>query len=146
MISGGPLQVKSYPALVGDDGTFVLKGEKASLIIEGNAQVNLKAPDSGAYAGLVFYQALGKVMDYPHAESYIKSGAGISITGTAYFPTQLFEFTSDKPSKMQAPTTSFIAYKVRFKNDAMIDVHVDHETAGLPLLLPRSDEGARLIQ
>ena len=145
VIEGGPLEIKSYAAVIGTDVTFILKGKDAYLEVKSDAYLQLKAPSTGPYAGVVFYQVpAGK--SAPEAKSTIKSGAGINITGTAYFPTHILEISSDTPSKMQAPATSFIAYRIAFTGDSNVEIHVDHEKGGIPPLVPRSDEGARLIK
>jgi len=45
-----------------------------------------------------------------------------------------------------APATSFIAHNILFSGEAKVNVNVDHEKGGVPPIMPRSDEGARLVQ
>ena len=68
------------------------------------------------------------------------------MVGTAYLPEQRIEFIGGSISEAQAPATSFIGYQLLFDEGAKISVAVDHQTAGLPPLLPRSDESARIVQ
>lgn len=144
------LKFKEFAGAIGENVTFIFKGDKAKLKIEGGSQVNLKAPSLGTYAGLVFFQTLekklGKQAKLPSAKSEIKSGGGLRIVGTAYFPTQELMITSDSPVVSQSPATSFIAYRLKFAGKSVTEVHVDHEAGGIPPLLPRSDDGARLVQ
>ncbi len=147
----GKLEFKKYAAAVGNNVTLILSGKKGTLSIEGDAQVSLKAPSTGPYAGVVFYQIpdikkLGKKAKLPTGKSQIKSGGGLRIIGTAYFPTQQLIITSDSSVVSQSPATSFIAYRLEFGGKSNTEIHVDHETGGIPPLLPRSDEGARLIE
>ena len=130
--------------------TFVLK-EKSSLKIERNALVNLRAPKTGATAGLVFFQVpyvpkVGKNPRLPSDVSTVETGGGLSIVGTAYFPTQALDISSDNSIVSESPSTSFIAYRLKFSGKSNTQVHVDHETGGVPPTLPRSDEGARLVR
>ena len=146
IIKGGKFEISQSAQVIGSDVTFVLKGKKASLEIKSDAQVNFKAPSTGTYAGLVFYQIPDdKKQKYPTGKSNIKSGGGLSITGTAYFPTQELNITSDSPVATYSPATSFIAYRLSFGGKSNTQVHVDHEAGGVPPLLPRSDDGARLV-
>ena len=144
------LTFKQFAQVRGDGVTFVLKGKKAKLKIESDAQVYLKAPATGTYAGLVFYQIgeqkLGKKPKLPSGKTEIKSGGGLVIIGTAYFPTQELEISSSNPVASQSPATSFIAYRLTFSEKSNVTVHVDHEAGGIPPLLPRSDDGARLVR
>lgn len=147
-ISGGNLHFEDFSSAKGDGVTFVLQGGESNLIIETGAEAAFIAPDDGTYAGLVFYQkpATGtSTANYPDGQSIIGSGGGLDITGTAYFPTQELIITSDKPVASQAPATSFIAYRMKFAGRSFTEIHVDHEAGGIPPILPRSDDGARLV-
>lgn len=151
IIKGGNFEISKDSQAFGDDVTFVLKGDKTSLEIKSGAQATFKAPGTGDYAGLVFYQVpdipdIGKKLKLPTATSNIKSGGGLTIVGTAYFPTQELAITSESPVASQSPATSFIAYRLSFGGKSNTQVHVDHEAGGIPPLLPRSDEGARLVE
>ena len=92
------------------------------------------------------YQQLARNPNSLQAKSEIKSGGGLNIIGTAYFPTQELVITSESPVASQSPATSFIAYRLKFGGKSNMQVHVDHEAGGIPPLLPRSDEGARLVK
>lgn len=153
----GNLEFTSYTQAVGDRVTFILKGETNRLLIRDGAQVWLRAPDQGLTAGLVFWQkhlnfwkyVFGRETPAPNgvtATSEISSGGGLTIVGTAYFPNHELVVSSSSPVASQSPATSFIAYRLRFEGRANMQVHVDHETGGIPPMLPRSDDGARLVR
>jgi len=148
IITTGKLEFRKGIIATGEGVTFVLKDD-AHLEIEKDAQVSLKAPSVGPYAGLVFYQTntptLGKGPKFPNGKNTITSGGSLSLVGTAYFPTQELVITSDSPVISQSPATSFIAYRIQFAGKSNTLVRVDHEAGGLPPLLPRSDDGARLV-
>ena len=151
IISGGKFQISKDSQVTGEGVTFVLKGKNGGLEVKSNAQVNFKAPSTGPYAGMVFYQVpdapkFGRKPKYPTGVSNIKSGGGLSIVGTAYFPSQDLVITSFSPVASKSPATSFIAYRLKFAGRSNTQVHVDHEAGGIPPLLPRSDEGARLVR
>lgn len=152
------IEFKEYSGAIGIDVTIVLKGEKSKLKIKDNSQVYLKAPSTGTYAGLVFYQTpvdgknnskkkkKPKKKNDKIEKSEIVSGGGLNIIGTAYFPTQELKITSLNPVVTQSPATSFIAYRLKVGGRANLQIHVDHEAGGIPPLLPRSDDGARLVR
>ena len=152
----GNLEFTSYTQAVGDRVTFILKGTENSLLIRDGAQVWLRAPEDGLTAGLVFWNkyldfwpyVFGDVPPSPErviATSEISSGGGLIIVGTAYLPDHELVVSSSSPVASQSPATSFIARRIRFEGKANMQVHVDHEKGGVPPLLPRSDDGARLV-
>jgi len=150
IVKDKPLEFSKGSQATGVGVTFILKG-KATLEIKTNSQVNLRATASGIYGGLVFFQTpdlakVGKAPKYPTAISNIKSGGGLTIIGTAYFPSQKLVITSDSPVQSKSPATSLIAYQLEFGGKINTQIRVDHEAGGIPPLLPRSDEGARLVR
>lgn len=143
------LWIKNGAELSGDGVTIVFKGQNAIVEIESGSNVDLKGPAVGPFKGLVFFQSkegLSANQRYPSSTSKIIGGGSLKLTGTAYFPTQELLITSDNPVAAQAPATALIAYKISFGGKSNTEIHVDHETAGLPPLLPRSDDGARLVK
>ena len=153
----GNLEITEHAQVVGDRVTFILKGTKNKVKIEHGAQVYLRAPADGPTAGLVFWQihldfkkyVTGRKTPAPKgatAKSEIKSGGGMQIIGTAYFPNHELEISSDNSVASRAPATSFIAYRLKFSKEANLTVNVNHQAGGVPPLEPRSDDGARLVR
>jgi len=152
----GNLEFTSYSSAVGDRVTFILKGEDNRLLIRDGSQVWLRAPEDGLTAGLVFWNkylkfwpyVFGKVPASPErviATSEVSSGGGLTIVGTAYLPDHELIISSSSPVASQSPATSFIARRIKIEGRANMQIRVDHETGGVPPMLPRSDDGARLI-
>ena len=150
VIKDGPLVFDSGTVAKGEEVTFVFAGRDASLQIDLGSTLDLSAPERGDLAGLVFAQYLeaehGAEATLPSAESVISSGGNLNLIGTAYLPTQKISFVGGSISAAQAPATSFIGYQLRIDDGAKINIAVDHLQAGLPPILPRSDESARLIE
>jgi len=156
----GELKFKDSAVAHANDVTFILEGEKAKLKIEKGADVFVKAPSNGSLAGLAFIQKpflqLGK-KKAKREVSEVKSGGKLEILGTLYFPENTLKISGDDSAVgAQAPATSFIAYNIHFgkdeKNDkklgigGYVTVAVDHVAAGIPPILPRVEDGARLVQ
>lgn len=76
----------------------------------------------------------------------ISSGGELNVTGTMYFPTQALDVVGDSVLGAKAPATSFIAYQVTFSGETKAAVAVDYVKGGIPPMLPRSDDGARLVE
>ena len=153
----GNLKFSQYAGVVGEGVTFILKGERNRLIINEGAEVILRAPSAGLTKGLVFWQKYlkfrpylnGIVPDSPDeviATSEISSGAGVTIIGTAYLPDHELVISSQNAVATQAPATSFIARRIRFEGKSNVRLRVDHEEAGVPPILPRSDDSVRLVR
>ena len=143
VIPKGKLRFRKGSQSVAKGVTFILK-DKVPFWMEDESKLTLTAPAEGPYAGLAIYQAADHKTGGP--KSRVRSGGEVSITGTVYLPKQRLEISSESPVVSEAPATSFIAYNILFTGDANVKVHVDHEKGGVPPIMPRSDDGARLIK
>lgn len=136
----------------GDDVTFILKGDKANLKIESGSTLSLSAPNLGTYKGLVFFE--GDDVDSKslfkksksNMSSEIGASGGLSIIGTAYFRTQELIINSEVGVAANSPATAFIAHRLTFAGKSITNIRVDHESSGIPPIMPRSDAGARLVE
>lgn len=140
-------QLTSDPT--GEGVTFILYDD-AKLEIENGSELNIKAPTSGPLEGLLFAQHLDNKSIYnptfPNAVSTITSGSQLQFLGTVYLPSHRIEFVHGSGSVTHAPATSFIAHQIKITDDAHIVVSVDHVSAGISPIEPRSDDSARLVK
>jgi len=158
------LIIMESSSVEGDGVTLSFNGQTSHIEIMGGSQVKIKAPAKGqmdqngsdTYAGLAIFQnAQGaggqSTMDSSTEESFLAGGSGMLIVGTVYLPTQRLYIGRDSSTNVvnqtvpESPATSFIAHQVHLEGSD-IRVAVNHEMAGLPIILPRTDEGARLIE
>ncbi len=153
IIKDGPLTFKNGATAVAKDVSFIMHGENAIVTVESGSFVDLKAPQTGPMAGLAFYQdknamtgGLKKDRTPPTNVNIISSGGELNVTGTMYFPTEALDILGDSVLGAKAPATSFIAYQVTFAGATKAEVKVDHIAGSIPAMLPRSDDGARLVQ
>jgi len=145
----GPLVFRNNADAIANDVTFVMKGESSILNIVSGAIVEAKAPSTGNLAGMAFFQDVHHAPNssaFPNGINYMASGGELNVTGTVYFPTQTVEVAGQAVFGSNAPATSFIAYNVDFYGSPTINVSVDHQRAGLPPIMPRTEDGARLVQ
>jgi len=146
----GPLVFRNSAEAFANDVTFVMKGKTATLNIQSGSEVDVKAPGEGALAGLAFFQDVNhnsaSPATFPNGFNTLSSGGELNVTGTVYFPTQTIEVNGQAVFGSNAPATSFIAYNADFYGSPIINVSVDHQRAGLPPVLPRSEDGARLVE
>lgn len=152
IIKDGPLTFKNGAVATAMDVSFVFTGPESVLTIETGSYVTVKAPKRGPLAGLAFVES-GKSSKnnldaglIPSGVNLLSSGGDLNVTGTLYFPTQALEVVGDSVLGAKAPATSFIAYQVTFAGETKASVSVDHIKGGIPPMLPRSDDGARLVK
>jgi hypothetical protein len=87
VINGGTLKFNANANISGTGVTFYLTNG-ATLDMNGNATVNMSAPTSGTYSGLLFYGDRTQAS----ATNTINGDASSLLTGTLYFPSQKVEF------------------------------------------------------
>jgi len=146
LVEDGPLTFMSATQVNADDVTIVLAGSGANMEVKQGADAVVHASRSGPYAGLAFYQVPKGGGALPEATSYLYGGGNLEVTGTLYFPTQKVDVTGKSEMSAKAKATSIIAYKISFYGKVKARFDVNHTVTGLPPLLPRSDEGARLVR
>ena len=158
------LIITNESTVKGEGVTLSLNGETSHIEIMNGSQVYLKAPGenqldqngSKAYAGLAIFQnaqgsGSASVANGSTGTSYLRGGSGMAIVGTVYLPSQRLYIGKDSSSNVvnqsikESPATSFIAHQVHIEGSD-IRVAVNHKSVNLPAFLPRSDEGARLIE
>lgn len=146
----GPLIFRNDAQAVAEDATFVMNGLNSVLQVQSGSDVHIKAPITGNLAGMAFFQDVqpqtGVAGNFPNGTNSLSSGGSLNVTGTVYFPTQTVSVVSNSVFGSQAPATSFIAYDLKFAGNSKIRVAVDHQRAGLPPIMPRTEDGARLVQ
>lgn len=152
IIKDGPLTFKNGATADAQDVSFILRGDEAVLTVETGSVVTVKAPSQGLMAGLAFYedqkQFIGGLDSdlLPSGVNLLSSGGELNVIGTLYFPTHALEVLGDSVLGAKAPATSFIAHQVTFAGSTKAEVSVDHQKAGLPAMLPKTDDGARLVE
>jgi len=193
IIKDGPLTIGHNSTVVGEDVTFVFQGEGSVLYTYEDVKMTLKAPSTGQYAGLLFFQDKYSSID---DTSIIKGGVDMNLVGTMYFPSQSLFIGGVGKMGATSPAMAFIAKNITFTSDieqivslnesnilqlksmlefaiglggslGLTDYEVtesvvsldsgkdankfetsiltNHREAGLPPILPRSDDGARLL-
>ena len=144
------LWINQSAEVYAEDVTFVLHGADSVFYVEKGSTFYLKAPSEGPMAGMAIFQNADDKLRYakrlPTGRSELSGGAKMTIIGTVYLPTQAIEVSGKSSYGNLAPATSYIGYDVFMGRDALVSIKVDHQAAGLPPILPRSDEGARLVE
>ncbi len=153
IIKDGPLSFINGAEAVAEGVTFVLAGEGAVLNIQSQAQLSLRAPNSGARKGLAVMEAVDKSepgnRTVDTQRSLVSGGGSLKVTGVVYLPEQTLEIRGQGTSVgSMAPATGFIADKLHIGGTAgaKMVVSVDHQSENVPPIQPRSEDGARLTR
>jgi hypothetical protein len=109
--------------------TLIVNGNYA-IDIENNATLNLTAPSSGDYAGLVFF---GKRDGTSTVLQKFSNNTVLNITGAVYFPNQILEFDNNGTTAAQG-CTHVIGRMVRMMNNATLKN--DCEDTGVKAISP----------
>ena len=97
------------------------------MTITGGATINLSAPRSETYKGVLFFQDRNIVSS---ANSGIGGGANETYTGSIYMPTASLTFVGG--STTQALTTALIAKNINISGDAYLQRDATGELIGIP--------------
>ena len=114
IIQDGPLTIGQNSSVSGEGVTFIFKGEDSVLYTYDEVKMDLKAPDDGPYAGLLFFQDRASSVD---ETSIIKGGVNMNLVGTMYFPTQNLFVGGVGNMGASSPAMAFIAKNITFTSD-----------------------------
>lgn len=91
IVDGGTLRTNGNSNITGDGVTIFLTND-ADVQWNGNADINLTAPTSGPYAGLLLW---GDKDNQPDTSAIFNGAAGSSLAGALYFPSQTVDMRGD---------------------------------------------------
>lgn len=112
----GDLDIASNALLTGSDVTFYITGS-GRVTINGSATVNLQAPTSGAYAGLLFF---GDRANSSGGTNRFNGTASSSMTGAIYFAAQAIEYSGNFSGENGC--TQVVAKTVQWSGNTSISV------------------------
>ena len=116
-IDGGSFSVGSQAIVAGDGVTIILTSSSAAsnpsliatLNVNGGATLQLTAPTSGTYKGILFYQDR-RALD--SGADTLNGNASSKLQGALYFPSQGLEFSGT--SGMTTDCLQLVAYRLTF--------------------------------
>lgn len=134
-IDGGNFNISGGGSITGDGVTIVLTnsglqhgGSYGNFSVSGNKTVELHAPDSGYYAGMVVYQ--DRNAPESHSGNTLTGTAGITLDGVAYMPTRSFDFGGDGAVDGSGTCSKIIAATVTFHGNPTFGSDCSGATAG----------------
>lgn len=137
-IVGGTLSVNSGAVVTGSGVTFILTSATAGINgsgvaqvnLNGNATLNLSAPTSGTYSGVLFYQDR-RSTDSSNINK-INGNSGSKLQGAIYFPTQGVDFTGN--SGMNIKCIKLVARTLTFTGNTSVVNDCPASTGVKPIL------------
>lgn len=127
IILGGGITLESNAWIVGTDVFFYLTGSSTypykPLDFQSSAQVRLKAPTTGPYAGILFFQ--DRTMASYH-ENRLASSVNSFIEGAVYLPTQVLVLESS--TTLDAAYTIIVARNIRMQSSANFKVRSNYSS------------------
>ena len=112
-INGGDVNSTSAAELIGAGVTFYL-GQGASLKLNGNVTMNLSAPTSGPFAGLLFFGSRNAT-----STTHIINGtASTTLQGAVYAPASLIEFKGN--SSTSGGCTQVIGDRIKLTGNSSL--------------------------
>lgn len=122
IIDGGSFSLAGGNSISGTGVTIVLTSSTgsgyATASVAGGSTINLTAPTSGATAGMLFFQDPRA----PHSGSNsLSGGAGQSLTGAVYFPSQPLTYSGG--NSLTSQCTQIVAWQVRLTGNAAVTVN-----------------------
>jgi hypothetical protein len=115
IVDGGSLTIEASAVVAGSGITFFLTNG-ATVRIAGTASVNLSAPTTGPYAGLLFF---GDRDNPVTGENILAGSSTSSFEGAIYFPSQTLEYTGN--SGASGTCAQIVARKVMLKGTTRFD-------------------------
>ena len=117
-INGGDLEFGAQAEVTGTGVTFVMTGPGGAagdLKMNGQASLNLKAPTTGEYAGILFYRDRRA----SNIEIKINGGSDAILEGALYFPSSDLTFTGN--AGLQVRCLQMVGQKLKFRGTAVIE-------------------------
>jgi Flp pilus assembly protein TadG len=108
------LSASANSTLTGN-GVFLFFQDNCSVAFSGNGNINLSAPTSGQYQGVLMYE--DRANSTPSA---LTGGSGQQLNGILYFPDALLHYAGGSSSSINAPAATIIAYNLQLDGSSYI--------------------------
>ncbi len=143
VVRDGELSVMSGATLKGTGVTILLAGNSSTRFDnQGGANIQISAPTSGVFSGIVISQLSDSV---PDKDNVITGGGDMQITGVMYFPNQPVSVQGNGVIGDTAHELAIMADTIDVQGTGQLTIHLssDYEAMGLPPL-PTAHDKVRL--
>jgi hypothetical protein len=137
----GPLTINSQATVTGTGVTFYLTGNQAGFTINASSALNLEAPKTGAYGGVLIFQDRAS---NPGATNNLNGSAGTKLVGAIYTATQTVSVTGGSGFGQQSQLMPIIADQIKFSGSTTAKADISGFNMAAPL--PQAGSDARLTE
>jgi hypothetical protein len=100
---------------VSGTGVFMFFQDNCNVAITGNGSVNLSAPTSGTYQGVLMYEDRADTNS-----SSLTGGSAQALAGIIYFPKALLHYTGGSSSNINSPAATIVAWNLQLGGNSYI--------------------------
>jgi len=140
-VISGLFSITSQATVTGSGVMFYLTGTTAGFNIQAGAVIDLSAPTSGQYGGILFFQDR---LANPGFTNLFAGGSDTKLMGSIYTPTQKVRVAGGSGVSQDIPFLPIIADQVEITGNIKAKAVLAGTT--LPFPLPKTESGARLVE
>lgn len=144
VIKNGELKSNLKGISAGKGVAFVFVGEGSRFDFDNSTRIAFSAPETGPYAGILFYQDPAMVNTLTYEISSEKAGV---LLGTIYLPNGIFKVHAANPVGEESAYTVIVARKLDIGKTAELVINADYASTKVPVpdgLGPTGSGSARL--
>lgn len=129
IIKDGPLSLGSNASLYGRGAGFYFTGDDAEFELQSGSTVDLEAPETGALAGLLFYQEHGA----NEANFLLRSNKASTLVGTIYLPNGNFIIDTNSKVADASAYTAIVSRTLTLKRGPNVVLNTDYGATTVPV-------------
>lgn len=130
IIDGGALHVSDTASLAGENAGFFLTGKGSVIHFSPGTTISLGAPETGALAGLLFYEDRNVTGVRNHS---IKSNNAHHLLGTIYLPKSKLTIDASKPIADQSAYTAIVVNELVLMSGPNLVLNTDYDLTDVPV-------------
>lgn len=145
VIRNGILKVQAGSTLTGNGVSVFFRGSGTTIDIRGGANVSLKAPASGSYAGFLFVDRTFS-WETSTIDATVQGGGNIKLEGILYAPRWRVLISGNSQINQDSKFFAMIADSFYLEGNGQLFINSDNDAAGLPDLMPKIRSGPVITQ
>lgn len=130
VLKDGWLETTGGGDFEGEGVTFYVTGTDSKIELSGGAVINLSAPTTGPFAGVLFYQDPNSS---PGLTSKLSGGGELYFEGVVYFPTQELNVSGGGTTSNTSPFTWYIADSFLYSGGSTLVINSDSAASSVPM-------------
>lgn len=145
LIKDGALEIDSQASLTGNGVSVVFRGSNTRMDIKSGANLVLKAPSSGTYAGFVIVDRKMSTTSSVR-ETVVQGGGRIKIEGVLYAPQWRMNISGNGEINQESEFFAMVADHFYMEGNGKLHIKSNFANAALPDLMPKIKTGPMLLE